>query len=83
MVTADVLDDAHVLLLHTVSPAACLRLQMLLGVRQCVQMFSPPAGAGLPLELVQPRLLLAAAGEARAEGPGAGLLPGQAAGLPQ
>lgn len=85
VVTADVLDDAHILILHTVSLAAILLLHTLFGVLQPVQMFvflSPPAGAGVPLELLQQSLLLAACRETGPEGPGSGLLPGPAAGLP-
>lgn len=78
--TADVLDDAHVLILHTVSPSSSLAS---FPPRQPAHVFRcPPAGPRLPLELLQQSLLLAAHGETGAEGPGAALLPGPAAGLP-
>ena len=39
VVTADVLADAHILILHTVSPAACLSLHMWVCLLQALQMF--------------------------------------------
>lgn len=83
VVTADVLHDAHILILHTVSASVLFTPPHVhFCLLQPVHIVSLPAGPGLPLELLQQSLLLAAGGETRPEGPGSGLLPGPAAGLP-